>query len=93
MRANEGLAAARAHGRAGGRKPKLTPAAIGQTRLMYEARGADSKRLHSIAEIADAFNVTRGTIYRAMEKTEQSPAPRLQSLTGLLAAGAEADER
>ncbi|WP_236669701.1 hypothetical protein [Streptomyces antimycoticus] len=60
---------------------------------MYEARGADGKRLHTVAEIADAFNVTRGAIYRALEKTEQSPVPHLLSLAGPLAAGAEADER
>lgn len=75
MRTNEGLAAARARGRTGGRKSKLTPAAIGQARLMYEARDAKGKRLHTVAEIASAFKVTRGTIYRALEKTEQPPVP------------------
>ncbi|MFJ2444351.1 helix-turn-helix domain-containing protein [Streptomyces sp. NPDC087658] len=75
MRTNEGLAAARARGRTGGRKSKLTPAAIGQARLMYEAKDAKGKRLHTVAEIADAFKVTRGTIYRALEKTEQASVP------------------
>ncbi|WP_431784886.1 recombinase family protein [Streptomyces chumphonensis] len=75
MRTNEGLAAARARGRTGGRKSKLTPAAIGQARLMYEAKDAKGKRLHTVAEIASAFNVTRGTIYRALERTEQAPIP------------------
>ncbi|MFJ7773584.1 hypothetical protein [Streptomyces yangpuensis] len=49
----------RARGRTGGRKSKLTPAAIGQARLMYEAKDAKGKRLRTFAEIASAFKVTR----------------------------------
>ncbi|MBT2438642.1 hypothetical protein J7E93_00560 [Streptomyces sp. ISL-36] len=42
---------------------------------MYEAKDAQGKRLHTVAEIASAFNVTRGTIYRALEKTDKAPIP------------------
>ncbi len=61
-RTQEGLAAARARGRNGGRRPKMTDAKIKQARAMY-----DSKE-HTVQEIADTFNVTRPTIYRYLER-------------------------
>jgi DNA-binding FadR family transcriptional regulator len=68
MRTNEGLAAARARGR----KSKLI---LAQARLMYEAKDAKGKRLPTVAEIASAFNVSRGTVYRALERAEQARSP------------------
>lgn len=59
----DGLEAARARGRTGGRKPKLTDAQAATVRRMYAATGPDGKRLHSVAEIAEAVNVHRTTLY------------------------------
>ena len=53
-----GLAAARARGRHGGRKPKMTPALIDKAQRMY-----DSRRF-TMAEIAQSCAVTPMTIYR-----------------------------
>ncbi len=60
---NEGLAAARARGRVGGRKPKLSPARAATVRSMYEATGEDGKRRYTVAEIADVAGVHRTTVY------------------------------
>ena len=57
-RTHDGLAAARARGRSGGPKFKMTPNKIRQARAMYDAGG------HTVQEIADTFGVSRPTIYR-----------------------------
>lgn len=57
-----GLAAARARGRTGGRKPSLTPKKVQVARRMYEA--GDS----TVAEIAKVLGVSRATIYRHLPK-------------------------
>ena len=54
----DGLAAARARGRVGGRRPKLTQLQLDQAQMMY-----DSGR-HTAEQIADTFGVARGTLYR-----------------------------
>jgi DNA invertase Pin-like site-specific DNA recombinase len=58
----DGLAAARARGRVGGRKPKMTPVRIAEARKLYAAQDK------TVQEIADIFGVSRPTIYRAIEK-------------------------
>jgi DNA invertase Pin-like site-specific DNA recombinase len=60
----DGLTAARARGRTGGQKPKLTPRQARIARQMYEETGPDGKRVHTVAQIAAEFGVTRPTIYR-----------------------------
>jgi DNA invertase Pin-like site-specific DNA recombinase len=60
---NEGLESARARGRVGGRKPKLSEQQTCTLRTMYEAKGGDGKRLHTVAEIAGALGVHRTTVY------------------------------
>ncbi len=57
-RTQAGLAAARARGRKGGRKPKMTSELIGKAQRMYDARG------FTMAEIAESCSVTPMTIYR-----------------------------
>jgi DNA invertase Pin-like site-specific DNA recombinase len=57
----EGLAAARARGKTGGRKPKLTEGQIKHARQLYADGG------HTVARIADLLGVSRQTIYRALE--------------------------
>ena len=53
----EGLQAARARGRTGGRKPKLNAAKAATVRRMYQAVGRDGRRQHTVAEIAEAAGV------------------------------------
>ena len=57
----EGLAAARARGRVGGRKPSLSASQVKHARKLYAEGG------HTVAEIAGLFGVSRQTIYRALE--------------------------
>jgi DNA invertase Pin-like site-specific DNA recombinase len=57
-RTQAGLVAARARGRHGGRKPKMTPALVDKAQRMY-----DSHRF-TIAEIAQSCAVSPMTIYR-----------------------------
>ena len=66
-RTKDGLAAARARGRTGGRKPKMTSARIAESRWLYDAGEK------SVQAIADLFGVSRPTIYRALEATTNSP--------------------
>jgi len=53
-----GLAAARARGRTGGRRPKMTPELTDKAQRMYDAR------TFTMAEIAASCGVTPMTIYR-----------------------------
>ncbi len=57
-RTHDGLAAARARGRKGGPKFKMTPNKIAQARAMYDGGQ------HTVQEIADTFGVSRPTVYR-----------------------------
>ena len=65
-RTNDGLAAARARGRFGGSKPKLSPAQRKRARELYDMKGPDGKRLHTVAEIGTMLGVSRPTIYRTL---------------------------
>ena len=55
----EGPESARARGRAGGRKPKLTARQAEVARGMYEENGDDGKRKYTVAVIAETFGVSR----------------------------------
>lgn len=68
----DGLEAARARGRAGGRRAKLTERQIADARRMYEETGEDGKRVHTVQDIADAYGVSRPTIYRHLEKAAEA---------------------
>jgi DNA invertase Pin-like site-specific DNA recombinase len=63
----EGLEAARARGRTGGRKSKLTPAQVQVAKEMYDAKGDDGKRRYTVAQIAGVLKVSRATIYNHLE--------------------------
>ncbi|MFD5600817.1 recombinase family protein [Leucobacter sp. NPDC058333] len=67
-RTQDGLAAARARGRKGGRRPKMTPNKITQARAMYETGD------YTVQEIADTFGVARPTIYRHFDQSKNLPA-------------------
>src|SRR5256885_7877938 len=60
----EGLDAARARGRSGGRRPKLSAT----VRRMYQATGPDGKSLHTVAEIAQTVGVHRITVYDYLKR-------------------------
>jgi DNA invertase Pin-like site-specific DNA recombinase len=62
----EGLEAARARGRTGGRKPKLTDFQRKRARELYEMKGPDGKRAHTVAEIGKILGVSRQTLYRSL---------------------------
>ena len=66
-RTHDGLAAARARGRKGGPKFKMTPTRAQQARAMYDAGQ------HTVQEIADTFGVSRPTIYRHLADTSSAP--------------------
>jgi len=66
-RTRDGLEAARARGRTGGQKPKLTARQAKIARDMYDEVGLDGKRLHTVQHIAEEFGVTRPTIYRHLQ--------------------------
>jgi len=68
-RTHDGLAAARARGRKGGPKFKMTPNRAQQARAMYDAGQ------HTVQEIADTFGVSRPTIYRHLGAADALPAP------------------
>lgn len=57
-----GRQAARARGKLGGRPGKLSPEQVTLVRARYAARDV------TVAEIAKAFRVGRGTIYRAVQQ-------------------------
>jgi len=71
---NEGLASARARGRTGGRKPKLSPAQAAEVKRLYEDRDK------TVAEIGELFGITRESVYRYVNP--QSPDQRKQAKTG-----------
>ncbi|PCJ29098.1 MAG: transposase [Rickettsiales bacterium] len=63
-RTKAGLAAARARGRKGGRKPSLNKQQTQMMLELYQARSA------SIMEICDQFKISRKTFYRYVEKAK-----------------------
>jgi DNA invertase Pin-like site-specific DNA recombinase len=65
----DGLAAARARGRKGGRKPKLTEAQAAQVRKLYAAREM------TVQEIAEQYGITRESVYRYVRPKPDSAKP------------------
>lgn len=67
-RTHDGLAAARARGRKGGRKQALRPRQVELAQQMYDELGDDGKRKHTVQDIANELGVARTTIYRYLER-------------------------
>ncbi|GAY11629.1 recombinase family protein [Pseudonocardia sp. N23] len=63
----DGLAAARARGRNGGRRPKLTPAQAAHAQQLYDAGE------HTVAQIAALLGVARTTVYGHLNRPESQP--------------------
>jgi DNA invertase Pin-like site-specific DNA recombinase len=65
-RTMDGLAAARARGKVGGSRPKLTPAQRDRAQAMYDERDDSGRRRYTVEEIGNTFKVSRPTVYRAL---------------------------
>jgi DNA invertase Pin-like site-specific DNA recombinase len=74
-RTRDGLEAARARGRTGGGRPKLTARQVRVAREMYDELGLDGRRAHTVQQIADEFGVTRPTIYRHLQASATPMTP------------------
>ncbi len=69
-RTHAGLAAARARGRVGGRKPALSPKKVAVARRLYDEGD------HTVADIARVVGVSRATVYRHLAPADsQAAAP------------------
>ncbi|MDQ1367423.1 MAG: hypothetical protein QOE07_2306 [Acidimicrobiaceae bacterium] len=66
-RTRDGLEAARAWGRTGGQRRKLTARQAMIAQAMYDETAADGRRVHTVQQIAEEFGVTRPTIYRHLQ--------------------------
>lgn len=71
-RTRDGLEAARARGRKGGRKQALKPRQVQLAQEMYDELGDDGKRKHTVQDIADELGVARTTIYRYLEREKRT---------------------
>lgn len=60
---HDGLAAARARGRHGGRKPALTPDQAALAQRLYDERGPDGRSVYTVKGIADVLGVSRSCVY------------------------------
>jgi len=77
----EGLAAARARGRDGGRRPRLNADQAALAQRLYDAGE------HTVEQIADIFSVPRTTVYGHLDNatkgqrpgSQRSPAPAAAS--------------
>jgi DNA invertase Pin-like site-specific DNA recombinase len=67
----DGLAAARARGRIGGRPKKLRDRQAELARQMYDEVGDDGKRKWTVQQIADELGVKRTTVYGYLNPTDK----------------------
>lgn len=63
---NEGLAAARARGRKGGRPPAMTPDQVTLAGKLLAERDGDGKGVYTVTRVAEMLGVSRPTLYRAL---------------------------
>ena len=68
----DGLAAARARGRRGGRPPRLTPDQVALAQRLYDAGE------HTVAQISGMLTVPRSTVYGHLDKATVGARPRAQ---------------
>ena len=65
MRTREGMKIARAKGKLRGKKPKLSDRQQRELRRMYDTGD------YSVSDLAEVFSVSRPTIYRTLQRTQQ----------------------
>ena len=65
-RTMDGLDAARARGRKGGRKAKLSPAQAAEVRRLYDAEEK------TVKEIGALFGITRESVYRYVRSVKET---------------------
>ena len=70
QRTAAGLAAARARGRLGGRRPKLTAKQISIGRALYDSRQ------HTVAEICEQLGCSSATFYRRVKLASAPTTPQ-----------------
>lgn len=70
---NDGLVAARARGRVGGRRPRLTADQAALAQQLYDAR------TKTVQQIADLFGVPRSTVYGHLAKDSVEVRIRAQA--------------
>lgn len=71
MRTKEGMRVAKAKGRLRGKKPKLSKTREAHLYDLYQAGE------HTVAELAELFDVSRPTVYRAIKRVEALSIPAL----------------
>lgn len=64
-RTRQGMQVAKAHGKLRGRQTKLNPKQEGHLVSLHAAGE------HTVSEIAELFSVSRGTVYRALERARK----------------------
>ena len=74
---NDGLAAARARGRVGGRRPRLTTEQAALAQELYDAR------VKTVQQIAGLFGVPRSTVYGHLDKYTTVPRQPKKTATKL----------
>src|SRR5450755_3348245 len=67
----DGLSAARARGRTGGRRPRLNAGQVAIAQELYDAGD------HTVQQIADLFSVPRTTVYGHLDDASKSKRPAL----------------
>jgi DNA invertase Pin-like site-specific DNA recombinase len=71
----DGLASARARGRVGGRRPRLTEDQAALAQQLYDARDK------TVQQIADLFGVPRSTVYGHLDRETTVPRQSKKNLT------------
>ena len=69
----DGLAAARARGRKGGRRPRLNAQQIALAQQLYDAGE------RTVQQIADLFSVPRTTVYGHLDPASKGKRPKIQT--------------
>jgi len=75
-RTRAGLAAARARGRKGGRKPKVTNQMAVEIKALYDSKAV------AVADICRRYNITSTTFYRAVLKKQYGQSSRSNLIAG-----------